>query len=222
MAIRLEGISKTYGEKENLVKALQNVSLEIKDGEFVAIMGTSGAGKSTLLNILGCIDGATNGKYYLDDEDISICSDAQLANIRNKKIGFVLQEYGLIGHKTVFENVEIPMLVGEKKYKSAERKKRVKEVLTVTGILSLENRKSYKLSGGQKQRVAIARALVNAPSILLADEPTGSLDQATSSEIMKELVKINTAGTTVIVVTHDEQVASYCQRIIKIEDGKIK
>lgn len=221
MGIELKNLYKFYGEKENQVKALNDVTMTIHDGELVAIMGTSGAGKSTLLNIVGCIEHMTGGEYLLDGENISKLSESQLAEIRNKKIGFILQDYGLINYKSVIDNVAVPLLVGRQKYKKDEIKEKVNEALKKAGITSLGKRKAYKLSGGQKQRVAIARALVQKPSIILADEPTGSLDCRTSDEIMNELVKANENGTTILIVTHDENVAKYCKRVIHIEDGKI-
>lgn len=219
MSIILKEVVKQYGEKQNMVKALNGISMEIKDGEFVAIMGTSGAGKTTLLNIIGCIDTPSSGQYILDGKDISRCKDTELAEIRNRQIGFVLQDFGLIGYKSVFDNVEIPLLVGKGHYKKAERKRLVMEALKKAGIANLSKRKAYELSGGQKQRVSIARALVNKPGVILADEPTGNLDKENSQMIMEQITKINQGGTTVILVTHDEQVAAYCNKIVKMEDG---
>lgn len=221
MSIVLENIIKQYGEKENIVTALNKICLEIQDGEFVAIMGTSGAGKTTLLNIIGCIDVPSSGKYLLAGKDISKCKDKELSVIRNQNIGFVLQDFGLIGHKTVFDNVAVPLLVGTKHYSNSEIKKYVKDALKKAGIVDLADKKAYKLSGGQKQRVAIARAMVCKPGMILADEPTGNLDKKTSDMIMEQFAKVNQQGTTVIIVTHDEHVAGYCTRQIQIEDGKL-
>lgn len=221
MSIILDHVSKSYGEAENKVNALHEVSLEVHNGEFMAIMGTSGAGKTTLLNIIGCIDTPDFGRYLFCGKEILTCSDKELSEIRNEQIGFVLQDFGLIAYKNVFDNVAVPLLVGKKHYNKAQMKKKVLTALEKTGIRNLAGRKAYKLSGGQKQRVSIARALVNNPDVLLADEPTGNLDRKTSEMIMEQLAKVNERGTTVIIVTHDEKVAGYCRRLIQIEDGKI-
>ena len=221
MSIILDHVSKIYGEAENKVNALNEVSLEIHKGDFTAVMGTSGAGKTTLLNIIGCIDTPDAGRYMFYDKEILKCKDKELSEIRNEHIGFVLQDFGLIAYKNVFDNVAVPLLVGKRHYNRAEIKKKVRMALEKAGIVNLAGRKAYKLSGGQKQRVSIARALVNNPDVLLADEPTGNLDRKTSEMIMEQLAKVNESGTTVILVTHDEKVAGYCKRLIRIEDGKI-
>jgi len=219
MSIILHNVSKIYGEAENKVKALNKVSLEVHNGDFLAIMGTSGAGKTTLLNIIGCIDTFDAGRYIFHEKEILKCNDKELSEIRNEHIGFVLQDFGLIAYKNVFDNAAVPLLVGKRHYNKAEIKKKVMIALEKTGIANLAGRKAYKLSGGQKQRVSIARALVNNPDVLLADEPTGNLDRKTSELIMEQLTKVNGNGTTVIIVTHDEKVAGYCKRLIRIEDG---
>lgn len=221
MSIILDHVSKVYGEAESKVNALNEISLEIHNGDFVAVMGTSGAGKTTLLNIIGCIDTPDAGHYMFYEKEILKCTDKELSEIRNEHIGFVLQDFGLIAYKNVFDNVAVPLLVGKKHYNRAEIKKKVRIALEKTGIANLAGRKAYKLSGGQKQRVSIARALVNNPDVLLADEPTGNLDRKTSEMIMDQLTKVNKSGTTVILVTHDEKIAGYCKRLILIEDGKI-
>ena len=221
MSIILDHVSKVYGKAESKVNALNEISLEINNGDFVAVMGTSGAGKTTLLNIIGCIDTPDAGHYMFYNKEILKCNDNELSEIRNEHIGFVLQDFGLIAYKNVFDNVAVPLLVGKKHYNRAEIKKKVRIALEKTGIANLAGRKAYKLSGGQKQRVSIARALVNNPDVLLADEPTGNLDRKTSEMIMEQLTKVNKSGTTVILVTHDEKVAGYCKRLILIEDGKI-
>lgn len=221
MSIILDHVSKVYGEAESKVNALNEISLKIHNGDFVAVMGTSGAGKTTLLNIIGCIDTPDAGRYIFYDKEILKCNDKELSEIRNEHIGFVLQDFGLIAYKNVFDNVAVPLLVGKRHYNRAEIKRKVRMALEKTGIANLAGRKAYKLSGGQKQRVSIARALVNNPDVLLADEPTGNLDRKTSEMIMDQLTKVNKSGTTVILVTHDEKIAGYCKRLILIEDGKI-
>lgn len=220
MPIVLDHVSKIYGKAENKVNALNEVSLEVRDGDFVAVMGTSGAGKTTLLNIIGCIDTFDSGSYMFYGKEISKCDDKQLSEIRNERIGFVLQDFGLILYKNVFDNVAVPLLVGKKHYHRDEVRKKVLAALEKTGMQGFAGRKAYKLSGGQKQRVSIARALVNHPGVLLADEPTGNLDRKTTEAIMEQLVKVNESGTTVIIVTHDEKVAAYCRRLVRIEDGR--
>ncbi len=221
MSIILENVSKVYGEAGNKVNALSKVSLKVCNGDFMAIMGTSGAGKTTLLNIIGCVDTPDTDSYLFQGKEILKCDDKKLSEIRNEHIGFVLQDFGLIAYKTVFENVAVPLLVGKKHYDRAGIRRRVMMVLEKAGIVHLASRKAYQLSGGQKQRVSIARALVNHPDVLLADEPTGNLDRNTTEMIMKQLTKINESGTTVIIVTHDEKVAGYCKCLIRIEDGKV-
>ena len=221
MSIILNHVSKIYGKAESKVIALNEVSLEVKNGDFMAIMGTSGAGKTTLLNIIGCIDTPDAGRYMFFGKEISKCKDKELSEIRNEHIGFVLQDFGLIAYKSVFDNVAVPLLVGKRHYNRAEIKRKTMAALEKAGIVNLAGRKAYKLSGGQKQRVSIARALVNNPDVILADEPTGNLDRKTSEMIVEQLAKVNESGTTVIIVTHDEKVAGYCKRVILIEDGRI-
>lgn len=219
--IKIENLHKIYNEnKPNAVHALRGINMEIEGGETVAIMGISGSGKSTLLHIIGCMDKATDGKYYLNDEDISGLNGKELAKIRNNEIGFVLQDYGLIENESVFQNVKLPLMFSEK-YQYSKINARVKEVLGLFGIDELYKKKVRDLSGGQKQRVAIARAVVNEPKIILADEPTSALDSATSEEILGVFDELHNMGKTVIMVTHDKRVAERMQRIVYIKDGII-
>lgn len=218
--IRLENVIKIYGEDYEKKIALNNICLEIKDGEFVAVTGPSGSGKSTLLNIIGCMDIPTKGTYYLDDTDITLKTKSQIEDIRKEKIGFVFQHFALMDYYTAYENIELPLII--KNIKRSERKRLVNEQLKLLGIEEVKDHIPSKMSGGQRQRVAIARALVSGCNILLADEPTGALDQATGREVMELLKEINKRGTTVIIVTHDINIANQTERIIEICDGKIK
>ena len=218
--IRLENVIKIYGEDYEKKIALNNICLEIKDGEFVAVTGPSGSGKSTLLNIIGCMDIPTKGRYYLDDTDITLKTKSQIEDIRKEKIGFVFQHFALMDYYTAYENIELPLII--KNIKRSERKRLVNEQLKLLGIEEVKDHIPSKMSGGQRQRVAIARALVLGCNILLADEPTGALDQATGREVMELLKEINKRGTTVIIVTHDINIANQTERIIEICDGKIK
>ncbi|MDD7795913.1 ABC transporter ATP-binding protein [Clostridium sp. 'White wine YQ'] len=213
--IRLIDVNKKY----DFTKALDNINLTIEKGELVAIMGPSGSGKSTLLNILGCIDVPTSGKYQLDDEVVSTFSSKKLANIRNKKIGYIFQNFNLLNDYNLVENVSIPLIYSQKKDKHI--KNSAIDFLKKVGLGKHITKTPNELSGGQKQRVAIARALVNNPEIILADEPTGSLDQKTGLLIMDMLKDINSQGYTVIIVTHDVNIANQCDRKIIINDGKI-
>ncbi|GMQ57333.1 ABC transporter ATP-binding protein [Vallitalea sediminicola] len=216
--IRLENVNKYYKKNTGAeVHALKNLNLEIKKGELIAIEGVSGSGKSTLLHVLGCLDFVIDGEYYLNNERITNKSQKQLAVIRNRKIGFILQNYGLINQSTAVQNIAIPLLIGGMGLKHIKRE--CVCLLEQLGIGKLADRKVSQMSGGQKQRVAIARALVNKPDIILADEPTGSLDIKTSNEVMQLLKEINQQGKTVIIVTHDKHVSEICSRILKIEDG---
>lgn len=218
--IRLENVIKIYSEDYEKKIALNNICLEIKDGEFVAVTGPSGSGKSTLLNIIGCMDIPTKGRYYLDDTDITLKTKSQIEDIRKEKIGFVFQHFALMDYYTAYENIELPLII--KNIKRSERKRLVNEQLKLLGIEEVKDHIPSKMSGGQRQRVAIARALVSGCNILLADEPTGALDQATGREVMELLKEINKRGTTVIIVTHDINIANQTERIIEICDGKIK
>ncbi len=219
--IEIKNIDKTYNiGKSNAFRALKDVSLTIEDGEMVAIIGKSGAGKSTLMHIIGCIDDFESGKYILNGEDISSIKEGKRAKIRNKDIGIVMQDFALVEDYTAIENVMIPLYFA--KGKLLESKKSIaKKALEKVGIGELASKRVNKLSGGQKQRVAIARAIVNNPSILLADEPTGALDVKTSAEIMGVFKELNEQGITVIIITHDMEVADGCERVIEISDGQI-
>ncbi|MGN0455885.1 MAG: ABC transporter ATP-binding protein [Acutalibacteraceae bacterium] len=217
--IKVENLIKTYKLGKDLFYALDDVSLTVDDGELVAICGTSGAGKSTLLNILGCLDKADSGKYYLDDVDVFSLKDSKTAKLRNKKIGFVLQDFSLINQKKVDFNVMLPMYFDNTPGK--QMKIKADKALKAVGLEDQKNKKANQLSGGQRQRVAIARAIVNNPSVVLADEPTGALDSKTSQSIMELFKELNKKGITVIIVTHDKEIASYCNRQIEIKDGKI-
>jgi putative ABC transport system ATP-binding protein len=218
--ISMRNIRRIYDTGEVRVEALKDITLEISRGQFIAIMGTSGSGKSTLLNILGCLDRPTSGTYELDGVDVSTFSPAQRADIRNQKIGFIFQSFNLLPRTTIWENVEAPMLYSG--VSKQERILRIEHALSVVGIL--EKAKAYpnQLSGGQQQRVAIARALVNRPAMLLADEPTGNLDSATSEEIMHFLQSLNRdEGITLVMVTHEHDIAAFASRMIHMKDGNI-
>ena len=219
--IRLEGVHKTYHLGETEVFALRGVSLEIFAGEFVAVMGSSGSGKSTLMNILGCLDKPTRGHYFLEDVEVSGYSKAQLAGLRNRKIGFVFQQFNLLSRTSALENVELPTVYAGLPVE--EREKRARESLALVGLADRAEHHPSQLSGGQQQRVAIARALVNRPSIVLADEPTGNLDSRTSVEIMDIFQKLNTDhGITVVLVTHEQDIAQYAKRILEFRDGRMR
>ena len=217
--IKLENIHKTYNlGKSNAFTALKGVNLTIGEGEMVAIIGKSGAGKSTLMHIIGCIDDFEKGTYKLADRDVSKISENKRATIRNSEIGIVLQDFALVEEYSAIENVMIPLYFSKNKGK---KKERAKEALRKMGIEELADKRVNKLSGGQKQRVAIARAIVNNPKLLLADEPTGALDVNTSAEIMKEFKRLNEEGMTIVIITHDMDVAKGCERVVEISDGEI-
>jgi len=219
--IALENVHKTYDLGEIQVHALRGVSLEIRRGEFVAIMGASGSGKSTLMNILGCLDRPSKGRYLLDGIDVSQLSKVELAHIRNRKIGFVFQQFNLLSRTTALENVELPTLYAG--IPPEERVTRARQSLERVGLADRAMHHPSQLSGGQQQRVAIARALVNKPAILLADEPTGNLDSRTSVEIMDILQRLNeNEGLTVVLVTHEPDIANYAQRALEFRDGKMR
>ncbi len=218
--IKLEGIHKYYGAGEGRVKALENVSLEIERGELVAVIGMSGSGKTTLLNILGCMDEPTEGKYYYDDVDVTELTPHQKDMFRKKHIGFVFQDFALLPQYTVYENIELPLIASN--VKRTERKRLITDILRQLGIEDQRDKLIKKLSGGQKQRCAIARAIVNGSELLLADEPTGALDTKNGEKIMEIFKELNSAGKTVIIITHDMKVAGTCKRVIEIQDGSIK
>lgn len=217
--IKLENISKKYKFSDTETNALAEVSLEINSGEFVAIMGASGSGKSTLLNIIGCMDTATSGNYYLNGKDVFKLKPKELCRIRNEKITFVFQNFALLEKYTAYENIELPLV--NRKVSAKERKKKVSEVARQLGIENQLHKLPKQMSGGQQQRVALARALVSGADIILADEPTGALDHNTGIELMNMLKDLNEKGKTIIIVTHDPTVAEYAERIITISDGRV-
>ena len=217
--IYAENAEKVYKNGKLEVRALNNVSLHIERGEFTAIMGASGSGKSTMMNILGCLDSLTKGKYILDGEDVSKLSGKRLAAVRNKRIGFVFQSFNLLPKLSALQNVELPMMYAG--VKKRERRERAMAALKRVGLEERCHHKPNEMSGGQRQRVAIARSLVNEPAVILADEPTGNLDSKSSVEIMGIFQKLNNEGTTVVMVTHEPDIAQYTKRIITFRDGEI-
>lgn len=218
--IEIEKLTKWYKIGDEVVKALNGVDLNIKKNEYVALMGPSGSGKSTLMNILGCLDTPSSGKYCLNGPDVAKLSDNQLAEIRNKEIGFVFQTFNLLPRYSALENVALPLVYAG--VKKEDRNKKAKKALEEVGLGDRVMHKPNELSGGQRQRVAVARALVNTPSIILADEPTGNLDTKTSYEIMKLFQDIHDQGNTIIVVTHEEDIARHAHRIVRLRDGVIE
>jgi putative ABC transport system ATP-binding protein len=220
VVIRTEGLKKHYVLGAETVRAVRGVDLEIRRGEFVAIMGPSGSGKSTFMNMVGCLDTPTEGKYWLNGQLVSELSDDQLARVRNKAIGFVFQTFNLLPRATALHNVELPLIyagVGSK-----DRRRRAAEKLDLVGLGDRMDHKPPELSGGQRQRVAIARALVNEPALLLADEPTGNLDSVTSADIMRQLTELNEHGQTIVLVTHEHDVAEHAKRQVHLKDGVIE
>ncbi|NVO20604.1 MAG: ABC transporter ATP-binding protein [Bacteroidetes bacterium] len=217
--IRLQGITRTYKVGTESVRALREITLSVYRNEFVALMGPSGSGKSTLMNILGCLDTPTSGEYFLNKQDVSKLNDNELARIRNKEIGFVFQTFNLLPRSTALDNVMLPQIYAG--IAKAQRLERATQVIESVGLADRAHHKPNELSGGQRQRVAIARALVNKPSIILADEPTGNLDSVTSVEIMGVLEEIHKLGNTIILVTHEEDIARHAHRIIRLMDGKV-
>ena len=218
--ISVRNLAKTYQMGTTLVKALQTIDLDIYTNEFVALMGPSGSGKSTLMNLLGCLDTPSEGEYLLGGEQVSEMDDNDLATIRNRRIGFVFQTFNLLPRLTALENVALPLVyAGMSKEKRLEK---AKKVLELTGLGDRIEHRPNELSGGQRQRVAVARALVNDPTIILADEPTGNLDSKTSAEIMEMLVKLHEAGNTIILVTHEPDIAEHAHRVIRLRDGMIE
>src|SRR5437763_5121614 len=217
--VSLVDVHKTYRTGEVDVHAVRGVSLEIKKGEFVALMGASGSGKSTLMNIVGCLDRPTSGRYVLDQHDVSSLNRDQLADIRNRKLGFVFQSFNLLPRTSARENVELPLLYGTHRLTNAQLREKADRVLASVGLEGREEHHPSQLSGGQQQRVAIARALVNDPEVLLADEPTGNLDSRTSIEIMGIFQELNGRGITIVMVTHESDIAAYAQRNVVLRDG---
>lgn len=218
--IKIKDIRRDFQLGQEVVKVLKGIDLEIEKGEYVAFMGPSGSGKSTLMNLLGCLDTPTSGSYILNGKDVSQMSDDELAEIRNKEIGFVFQTFNLLPRTTALDNVALPMIYAGKS--KEDRNKRAVEVLKNVGLADRMDHKPNQLSGGQRQRVAVGRALVNHPSIILADEPTGNLDSKTSVEIMNLFDEIHAAGNTVILVTHEEDIAEHAHRIIRLRDGMVE
>ena len=218
--IHLEGIEKSYFMGNQAIPVLKGINLDIFKNEYVALMGPSGSGKSTLMNILGCLDSPTGGKYILNGKDVSKMADDDLAEVRNTEIGFVFQQFNLLPRLTAAENVALPLIYAGVAKK--ERHERAMAALEKVGLAERSHHKSNELSGGQIQRVAIARALVNNPSILLADEPTGNLDSKTSVEVMHIFGKLQEAGNTVVLVTHEEDIAAYAHRVVRLRDGLVE
>ena len=218
--ISLSGIQKRYDLGEQVVYALRDINLEIMRGEYVALMGPSGSGKSTLMNIIGCLDTPTAGTYILNGKQVSSMSDSELSHIRNQEIGFVFQTFNLLSRLTAIDNVALPLVYAGVSKK--ERTERAKAALNDVGLSDRMNHKPNELSGGQRQRVAVARSLINNPSILLADEPTGNLDTNTSKEIMSLFDEIHARGNTIILVTHEEDIAHYAKRMVRVRDGVVE
>lgn len=218
--IKIRKLCKIYTMGAEKIHALRDVDLDVNLNEYVALMGPSGSGKSTLMNLLGCLDTPTSGEYYLKNELVSAMEDTQLAEIRNKLIGFVFQTFNLLPRMTALDNVALPLVYSG--ISKNERRKRAEEVLSIVGLADRMNHKPNELSGGQRQRVAIARALINNPAIILADEPTGNLDSKTSEEIMQIFHQIHQNGNTIIIVTHEPDIAEYARRTVRLRDGKVE
>ncbi len=219
MLIELDGLFKTYEVGTQKVPALKNITIDVKETEYLAIMGPSGSGKSTLMNIIGCLDIPTEGSYRLKGREVGTLDDDELAEIRSAEIGFVFQTFNLLPRMTAFQNVELPLIYGRASRKG--RSDRVWETIDAVGLKERAHHRPSELSGGQRQRVAIARALINRPSIILADEPTGNLDSTTGEEIMQIFRQLNNAGNTIILVTHEQYIAEHARRIVKLLDGEV-
>ena len=219
--IRLENVAKVYRTGDVEVHAVRRVSMEVQRGEFLAVMGSSGSGKSTLMNIIGCLDKPTGGRYLLDGVDVASLGRRPLATLRNRKLGFVFQSFNLLARTTALENVELPMFYSKPLIPLRTQRQRAREALEKVGLGDRLGHRPSQLSGGQQQRIAIARALVNQPELLLADEPTGNLDTRTSIEIMGVFQALNDSGITIVMVTHELDIASYCKRIVVMRDGEV-
>jgi putative ABC transport system ATP-binding protein len=218
--VKLEKINKTYKMGDIVVNALSDINLQVKYGEYIAILGPSGSGKSTLMNVLGCLDKPSSGKYFLDNRDVSDLSRNELATVRNQKIGFIFQSFNLLDYCSALENVALPLVY--RGVSRSDRLARAREILEQVGLGDRVGHKPNELSGGQKQRVAVARALVSEPEVILADEPTGNLDSKSGEDVMNLFSKLSDSGKTIIVVTHDQKLAKRMRRVIEISDGKVK
>ncbi|MCI7803518.1 MAG: ABC transporter ATP-binding protein [Oscillospiraceae bacterium] len=219
MVLELREIYKEYMQGKDAVPVLRNINLCVEEGEYLAVMGPSGSGKSTLMNIIGCLDRQTSGMFIFDDTDISSCKDKELSEIRNRKIGFVFQNFNLLPRQSALENVELPLLYAGVNKK--ERRERAAEALVKVGLEDRMNFRPTQLSGGQKQRVAIARAMVNSPRLLLADEPTGALDTKSGEQVMELFRELNDEGVTIVMITHEREIADHAKRIMFIRDGEL-
>nr|WP_279632437.1 ABC transporter ATP-binding protein [Streptomyces bauhiniae] len=217
--MEVRDVTKVYGQGETVVNALRETNLTVEQGDYVAIMGQSGSGKSTLMNILGCLDVPTDGRYFLDGTDVSGLSERQLSILRNRKIGFIFQSFNLIPRMTALANVELPLAYGG--VKAAERRRRARAALDLVGLSERTGHEPNELSGGQQQRVAVARALATAPSLLLADEPTGNLDSKSTLDVLDVLDQLSASGRTIVLITHEDEVAKRSKRVIRLVDGEI-